>query len=65
MQTSIAPNLRNGKRRIQRRLRDRKWVPQERPMFTARNIQYEVAERGRGLSAGGIGRMFCWRVGWV
>ena len=26
-------------------------------MFTARNIQYEVAERGRGLSAGGIGRM--------
>lgn len=26
-------------------------------MFSARNIQYEVADRGRGLAAGGIGAM--------
>ncbi len=26
-------------------------------MFTARNIQYELAEKTRGLGAGGIGAM--------
>jgi DDE family transposase len=47
--------LRNRKRRIQYRLRDREWTPQDQPMFTASNIHYELAEKTRGLSPGGIG----------
>ena len=45
----------NFERRIQHRLRDRDWEDQSQPMFTARNIHYEIAERLRGLDAGGIG----------
>lgn len=45
----------NGKRRIQYRLRDRTWEAQEDPMLTASNIQYEMADRTRGLAVGGIG----------
>jgi len=45
----------NRKRRIQNRLRPRSWAPQDRPMFTARNIHYELADRVRGLGPGGIG----------
>lgn len=42
-------------RRIERRLGARNWTDQSAPMFSARNIQYEVSERKRGLSQGGIG----------
>ena len=45
----------NGKRRIQYRLRDRTWEAQKDPMLTASNIQYEMADRTRGLAVGGIG----------
>ncbi len=45
----------NRKRRIQYRLRDINWEPQEQPMFTAGNIHYELADRVRGLASGGIG----------
>lgn len=47
--------LYNRKRRIARRLRPRQWAVQDAPMFAGRNIQYEVAARARGVSAGGIG----------
>ena len=47
----------NRKRRIQWRLRERGWGAQPRPMFTASNIQYELADRARGLGPGGIGAM--------
>ncbi len=47
----------NRKRRIQWRLRDRQWDDQPRPMFTARNIHYELTDRARGLGPGGIGAM--------
>ena len=47
--------LLNRKRRIQYRLRDINWEPQDEPMFTARNIHYELADRVRGLGLGGIG----------
>jgi hypothetical protein len=50
-------NLRNRKRRIEYRLRDRDWCDQEQPMFGAPNVHYEVAERTRGFGAGGIGAM--------
>lgn len=42
---------------MERRLRPIRWSEQPKPMFAARNIQYEVVHRGRGLAAGGIGVM--------
>ena len=57
----MSPNIRhelvNRKRRIEYRLRDRQWPPQERPMFTASNIHYELSDRVAGLGPGGIGAM--------
>lgn len=47
--------LQNRKRRIEWRLRLRQWPEQARPMFSASNIQYEVAGRQRGIAAGGLG----------
>jgi hypothetical protein len=47
--------LRNFKRRIQKRLAGPILEPRLDPMFTARNVQYEIAQRTRGLSSGGIG----------
>ena len=47
----------NRQRRIQHRLRDINWADQPRPMFTASNIHYELADRVRGLGPGGIGAM--------
>jgi hypothetical protein len=49
--------LANGKRRIAYRLRGIHWSHQDRPMMAAGNIQYEVAQRARGLACGGIGAM--------
>jgi hypothetical protein len=45
------------KQRIQRRLRPIRWSAQPRPMLTATNIHYEVAQRARGMAYGGIGAM--------
>ena len=58
-ETKAEPKQRliNRKRRIQYRLRDRVWTEQAEPMFTARNIHYELADRTRGLGPGGIGAM--------
>ena len=42
-------------RRIEYRLRDRQWDSQAAPMFRAKNIHYDVADRDRALDAGGIG----------
>ena len=47
--------LRNRKNRIARRLRVRAWPDQPEPMFTATNIHYEMADKARGHSFGGIG----------
>ena len=57
----------NRKRRIQWRLRDHHWTDQPRPMFSASNIHYELADRARGLGPGGIGAMhlLAWRTGLV
>ena len=43
------------KRRMEQRLRRRRWREQDQPMFRASNIHYDVADRLRGLAAGGIG----------
>jgi hypothetical protein len=49
--------LRNRRRRIAHRLRERAWGPQDGPMLGARNLHYELAEKARGLGCGGIGAM--------
>jgi hypothetical protein len=59
--------LARRKRRIQRRL-DKTQVPRaERPQFSASNIHYEIAERGRGLAHGGIGafQLLARRIGLI
>ena len=57
MSKSRTQKLNNRKRRIEYRLRDRHWTDQARPMLRAGNIQYELADRVRGLGPGGIGAM--------
>jgi len=54
---SIRQRLVNRKLRIGYRLREIHWPDQPEPMLTARNIHYELADRARGVSAGGIGAM--------
>ena len=55
MRVSIRKRVAKAKRRIERRLRPIRWHQQRRPMLAAKDIQYEVADRNRGLAAGGIG----------
>ena len=57
MSASRTQTLANRKRGIRYRLRLREWSPQARPMFTASNIHYELADKARGLGPGGIGAM--------
>jgi hypothetical protein len=45
------------KRRIAKRLRPRKFRPRRKPMFAARNIHYDMADRTRAVASGGIGAM--------
>jgi hypothetical protein len=53
----IRKRLRKAKRRIERRLRPVAWEEQSKPMLQAKNIQYDIAERSCGVTAGGIGAM--------
>lgn len=55
MSQSRTRRLENRKRRIDRRLRNRNWVDQAGPVLGARNIHYELSDRTRGFSSGGIG----------
>ena len=47
--------LRKRKGKLARRLERKQWSDQQRPMFTARNITYEMADRTTAISCGGIG----------
>jgi hypothetical protein len=49
--------LRQRRRRILNRIENRPGPERDRPMMTASNIHYELADRVHGLSAGGIGAM--------
>ena len=51
---SITKQLKRRKQRIQYRLRDIHWNEQDKPMFSAKNIHYEIADRSRGLAYGGL-----------
>ena len=57
VKNKIAKRFRRRKQRIQYRLRDVNWSEQSKPMFSAANIHYEMADRARGLAYGGIGAM--------
>ncbi len=57
MNSKVKQRLRNCKRRIQRRLQPKNWPDQSRPMFRARNIRYELADKTQGLNCGGIGAL--------
>lgn len=57
MNNIIRQRLTDRKLRIAYRLREIHWSDQPDPMLAARNIHYEVAQRARGVSAGGIGAM--------
>jgi hypothetical protein len=53
----IRRKLARSKRRIEMRLDQRDQRGCQRPVFSASNIQYQIADRARGISAGGIGLM--------
>ena len=55
MKRLYSKNLRNRKRRIERRLAPRNWKEQKEPMIRVPNLRYEVAERTRGFCYGGVG----------
>jgi hypothetical protein len=57
VKTSIQKWLGEAKRRMQRRLRPKRWSERTKPMLAARNIRYETAERTSGLAVGGVGAM--------
>jgi hypothetical protein len=51
----IRHRLNRSKRRVQRRLDKTKSIPGRRPVLSASNIHYEIADRVHGISYGGIG----------
>ncbi len=55
MNAKIRQQLRQRKRRIQRRLDKNNVDGCEKPMFTASNIHYEISDRDRGIAHGGLG----------
>ncbi len=57
MNAKIRRQLDKRKRRIERRLDKTQLGNCDRPMFTACNIHYEIADRTRGMAHGGIGAL--------
>ena len=57
MKRRIRKQLAKRKRRVERRLDKNDNRGAERPMLTATNIQYEIADRTEAVAAGGIGAM--------
>jgi hypothetical protein len=66
--SSTAKKLARRKRRIEKRLdRRRTWRSRSTPMFAARNIHYDIADRTRAVAHGGIGavHLLARRVGLI
>ena len=55
MNATIHRQLAQRKRRIARRIANQPGVERHQPMMTATNIHYEISDRSRAISAGGIG----------
>ena len=47
--------LQKRKQKLTKRLERKQWPEQSKPMFTAKNIQYEMADRAHAIDCGGIG----------
>src|SRR4051794_41693512 len=52
---SLHRQLNRRKRRILRRIENQPGVERHQPMMAASNIRYEIAEKVRAISPGGIG----------
>jgi hypothetical protein len=52
---NVHRQLNRRKRRILRRIENQPGVERPRPMMTASNIHYEIAEKARAIAPGGIG----------
>jgi hypothetical protein len=52
---NVHRHLNRRKRRILRRIENKPGVERHQPMMTASNIHYEIADRTRAISPGGIG----------
>jgi hypothetical protein len=52
---SVHRQLNRRKRRIFRRIENKPGIERPEPMMTASNIHYEIAERSRAISPGGLG----------
>ena len=67
MNSSIRKRLNARKRQIDRRLDKTKPCDFTKPMFTATNIHYEIADRVHGISYGGIGafHLLAQRIGLI
>jgi hypothetical protein len=48
-------NLQKRKRRIEKRLSQRQWEDEPKPIMTANNIHYEVSSKTDAMNCGGIG----------
>jgi hypothetical protein len=57
VKTTVLNILRQRKRRILKRIENRPGPERERPVISACNIHYELADRVQGLGCGGIGAM--------
>jgi hypothetical protein len=55
MNSTTHQKLARRKRRIERRLARRRWKNQPRPMLSAKNIPYDLADRDHAVTCGGIG----------
>jgi hypothetical protein len=55
VKASVRRRLASRKRRVLRRIKNQPGVERQQPMMTASNIQYEIADRTRAISPGGIG----------
>ena len=55
MNASVHRQLNRCKRRIARRIENKPGVERAEPMLAASNIHYQIAERTRAISPGGIG----------
>jgi Transposase DDE domain group 1 len=51
----VRRRLRNCKRRIRHRLRQKQWPDQRRRLFRDPNLHYEVGDKMQGLHCGGLG----------
>ncbi len=57
MNIKIRRKLERRKRRLQFRLDKAKLKNLDKPVFTASNIRYEISDRDRGISHGGVGAL--------